>query len=137
MKAYISTYVFSLAGLTGSPSLNESKDYGIKKSKSLSLATRSLYEYLGKRIDLPSLEFSLKKLYYKVQTDIVISGYNPLSCIDFSLLNFELAKRNLSRARRVFNKSSHWNCFNDLGEALEKVETMLGGIEDDNNHLTA
>ncbi|MDD1758297.1 MAG: hypothetical protein LUQ22_06145, partial [Methanotrichaceae archaeon] len=127
LETYISNYVFALAGLTTSPDLNESEYYGIKKSKDLALATRNLCDYLCKRIDLMSLEETLRKFNYKVRVDSVISNYSPLSSIDFALLNIDLAKENVSRARKAFNCCSQWNFLTDLRQVLEEVEA---GLED-------
>jgi hypothetical protein len=125
LETYISNYVFALAGLTTSPDLNESEHYGIKKSKDLALATRNLCDYLRKRIDLLSLQKTLRKSNYKVRTDSIISNYSPLSSTDFGLLNIDLAKENVSRARKVFDCCSQWNCLTDLRQVLEEVEAWL------------
>jgi hypothetical protein len=129
LENYVSNYVFSLAGLTPCPDLNESKNFGIKKSRVLAFVTRRLNEYLRKRIDLSSLEDSLKSLNYKVHAEGAISDYNPLRCIDFRFLDVELAESNISPAKLVFDETSSWNCFADLGEALERIEAILCTLE--------
>jgi len=129
LEKYVSNYVFSLAGLTPCRDLNESKIFGIKKSRALALATRRLTEYLRNGIDLSLLEDSLKRLDYKVHADIAILGNDPSKCIDFRFLDIDLAERIVSQARLAFDKTSSWNCFDDLREALENIEGIFDALE--------
>jgi hypothetical protein len=99
LEAYISSFVFSLAGLTTAPISNASDAYGIRRTADLQLARIWLCRYLREEVSLQSLEGMLGKLGYKVRVDSMISSYNPLSCIDFQNLNLEMAKDNRSFSR--------------------------------------
>lgn len=123
LEEYLATNVFSLAGLTTGPDLNNSNAYGIKRSKDLASARALLCGYLKGKMDRMELEGKLAKLNYKVGDSS--EGYNPLSCIDFKHLNLEASKKNISLAREAFRDISPWKCFDDLRKALEDVETWI------------
>ena len=125
LKAYISSFIFSLAGLTTAPNLNENDAYGIKRATDLQLARMWLCRYLREKVSLQSLECMLGKLGYKVRVDSLIPDYNPLSCIDFQNLNLKLARDNISSTGSKLRDVGNWRCFDDLRNALEEVDMRL------------
>ncbi len=125
LEEYLATNVFSLAGLTTAPSLNNSDDYGIKKSKDLASTRIWLCEYLKGKIGIKDLEEKLGKLNYKVKVDSVIQGYNPISCLDFKQLSLKIAKKNITSALHVFLDESSWKCFGDLRTAMKEIDIWL------------
>lgn len=125
LNAYISSFMFSLAGLTTAPNLNTSDAYGIKRATGLQLARIWLCRYLREEVSLQSLEGMLRKLNYKVRVDSLIPDYNPLSCIDFQNLNLELAKDNRSSTRSKRRDVENWRCFDDLRNALGEIDMSL------------
>jgi hypothetical protein len=129
LEEYLSTNAFSLAGLTTAPDLNKSNAYGIKSSRDLALARAWLCKYLKGELDPRSLEETLARLNYKVKADAEIESYNPLSCIDFQSLDFEVAKKNRSAAMKMFHEDAPWRCFCDLKNALEDIDSWLASAD--------
>jgi len=125
LEEYLSTNAFCLAGLTTTPHLNESRDYGIKKARDLHAARADLCRYLRGQLDLSSLRSELKELGYKVSKDETIKEYKPLSCIEFSSLRAELGEETRSKARAFFQEYAAWSCFQDLERCLEDIEDEI------------
>jgi hypothetical protein len=125
LEEYISTNVFSLAGLTTAPHLNESRDFGIKKAKDLAIARDYLCRFLRGRLDQSSLRSRLKDLGYKVCRDEVIKEHNPLGCIELDGLQAEAAEENRSKAREFFGEYAAWSCFQDLERCLDEIEDEI------------
>jgi hypothetical protein len=125
LEEYLSTNAFSLAGLTTTPHLNESRDYGIKKAKDLYAARAYLCRYLRGQLDLSSLRSELKDLGYKVSKDESIKEHKPLSCIELNSLRAESGDENRSKARAFFGEYAAWSCFQDLERCLEDIEDEI------------
>jgi hypothetical protein len=125
LEEYLSTHVFSLAGLTTAPQLNESRDYGIKRAKDLHAVRAYLCRYLRGQIDLSSLRSELRDLGYKVSSDQAIKDYRPLRCIELKLLGSEPGEENRSKARALFGEFAAWSCFRDLEICLEDIEDEI------------
>jgi hypothetical protein len=125
LEEYISTNAFSLAGLTTAPHLNESRDYGIKRARDLTMARAYLCRYLRGQMDRSSLVSELSGLGYKVRKDEAIKDYKPLSCIELGGLQAEPGEMNRSRARGFFGECAAWSCFQDLERCLEDIEDEI------------
>jgi hypothetical protein len=125
LEEYMSTNAFSLAGLTTTPHLNESRDYGIKKARDLHAARAYLCGYLRGQLDLSSLRSELRDLGYKVRKDETIKEHKPLSCIELASIRAEPGEENRSRARAFFHEYSEWSCFQDLERCLEDIEDEI------------
>lgn len=122
LEEYLAMNVFSLAGLTTEPGQNDSDAHGIKRSRDLASARVWLCEYLKGNIGIRNLEKKLGDLNYKVKIDPAIQGYNPVSSIDLKHLDPVLAEKNISSAIQIFQYEVPWKCFEDLLEALEKID---------------
>lgn len=116
LEEYLSSNVFSFAGLVTPPHLNHSKDYGIKRPSQLHLARKIIIEYL-KNKDRAVLKERLEALGYKVKE----VKHNPFQSIDLNNLNPILCKKNLENALEYFKIPSCWNCFNDLSHAVKQM----------------
>jgi hypothetical protein len=125
LEEYISTNVFSLAGLTTAPHLNESRDYGIKKAKDLAIARDYLCRFLRGRLDKSFLRSGLKDLGYKVCRDEMIKEHNTLGCIELGSVQAEAAEENRSKARKFFGEYAEWSCFQDLERCLDDIEDEI------------
>jgi hypothetical protein len=126
LEEYISTNAFSLAGLTTAPCLNESRDYGIKRARDLTMARAFLCRYLRGQLDLLSLRSELRDLGYKVRKDETIKDHKPLSCIELASIQAGPGERNRSRARAFFGEYAGWSYFQDLERCLEEIEDEIG-----------
>lgn len=118
LEEYISTYVFSPAGLVTVPDLNTCNDFGIKKSGDLALARAWLCKYLRGEIEISELEEKMDKISYSVKH----KSYNPVSSMDFVHLDLKLAEEYRKEALRAFADYSHWKSFADLQNAIEKID---------------
>lgn len=119
LEHYLSNFVFSLAGLATAPDGNKHEGIGIKRSEDLSKAGTWLCRYLRHEIDLPELEEMLGGAGYFA---FIEEGYDPLSILDFSCIDRDLAMQNISSAQRYFETDT---CFSDLYRAVVELDKRM------------
>jgi hypothetical protein len=122
LKAYLSTFVFSLAGLAAVPDDNLREDLGIKKSRDLTQANEWLCRHLRGELDYTELQELLEGVGYYGFSQ---KDYNPFSCLDLSCVDRKAAGENVNRARIYFGEES---CFEDLRRAVEKLDARLKNL---------
>ncbi len=116
LEEYLSSNVFSFAGLVTPPRLNNSKEYGIKRPSQLYHARKVIIEYL-KNKDRAMLNQKLEALGYKVKE----VKHDPFQSVDLNSLNPALCRKNLEDALDYFNRPSRWKCFEDLCNAVRQI----------------
>jgi hypothetical protein len=120
LERYLCTFVFSLAGLTAVPELNDRQGLGIKRSQDLTLANERLCSCLRGEMNLPELEEMLLEIDYYVFPD---EDHDPLCSLDFTWVDRKMAMENIARARERFAEKPQ---LADLLGAVEKLEMRLG-----------
>lgn len=119
LEHYLCTFAFSLAGLTTTPELNESKGLGIKRSKDLAQSNKWLCKHLRGELDLTELLELLEHVGYYALSD---EEHDPLSSLDFTFVDRMASKKNISHAKSYFAEEP---CFMDLLKASEALSIKL------------
>ena len=119
VEHYLSTFAFSLAGLTTTPDLNECNGLGIKRSKDLTQANKWLCQHLQGEVGQQRLQDLLEDIGYYAFSE---EGHDPISCLDFTWIDRISARENISQAKSYFAKES---CFADLLKAAEELSKRL------------
>ncbi len=119
LEEYLSSNIFSLAGIVTPPALNNSTNHGIKPTKNLSLARKEVTNYLKNKITRDKLNKRLKNLGYRVKG---ITGYDAFQSVDLNNLNAGLCRKNIEKTLKQFSiKQTHHKYFEDLVSAVKQT----------------
>jgi hypothetical protein len=116
LGSYISTNLYSLAGLVTSPGLNTSNSYGIKQSAGLYQSRQLLCDHLMGKLSSQELIQHLLALNYTTTIDGSICGYRPMEQIPLHLTDTHVISTMLDTLPQ-----GPWECYNDMRRALEMI----------------